>query len=124
MRRQGLNTLTALEPTASVRSYEREAGRTDPYRYQEAQTLRTGRSRHDQDGQKGRSIGPGWEFVHVAIDDHSRIAFARIIPNEKKRSATAFLTAALAYYASLDITVVRMMSDNGSCYRSFAFRRA
>lgn len=70
-----------------------------------------------------RTVGRGWEFVHVAIDDHSRIAFARVMPSERKRSAIAFLKAALAYYASLGITVERVMTDNGSCYRSFAFRR-
>jgi len=71
-----------------------------------------------------RNVGAGWEFVHVAIDDHSRIAFAKIMPSEKKRSATSFLRAALAYYASLGIKVERVMTDNGSCYKSFAFRRA
>jgi hypothetical protein len=43
----------------------------------------------------------GWEYVHVCIDDHSRIAFAKIMPSEKKRSAIAFLKAALSYYESL-----------------------
>src|SRR3954462_14347665 len=67
---------------------------------------------------------PGWEFVHVAIDDHSRVAMARIFPNEKKESAVAFLEAAVAYYRSLGITVSRVMTDNGSCYRSKAFLQA
>jgi transposase InsO family protein len=65
----------------------------------------------------------GWEYVHVCIDDHSRIAFAKVMPSEKKRSATAFLRAALTYYESLGIKVERVMTDNGSCYKSFAFRR-
>jgi transposase InsO family protein len=63
------------------------------------------------------------KYVHVAIDDHSGIAFAKIMGSERKRSATAFLKAALAYYESLGIKVERVMTDNGSCYRSFAFRR-
>jgi len=76
----------------------------------------------DRTGQSNNR-GVGWEFVHVAIDDHSRIAFAKIMPSEKKQSATAFLKAALAYYESLGIKVERVMTDNGSCYKSFAFRR-
>jgi transposase InsO family protein len=70
------------------------------------------------------SRGSGWEFVHVCIDDASRVAFSRILPDEKKESAVAFLKAAVAYYASLGVTVVRVMTDNGSCYRSTAFRKA
>jgi hypothetical protein len=52
----------------------------------------------------------------------SSVASAQIMPNEKKESAAAFLTAALAYYQSLGITVARVMTDNGSCYRAFDFR--
>ena len=62
--------------------------------------------------------------MHVCIDDHSRVAFADIMPNEKKRSAIAFLKAAVVYYASLGIKIERVMTDNGSCYKSFAFRKA
>src|SRR5258708_39716976 len=58
------------------------------------------------------------------MEDDSRGAFGRIMADEKKRRAIAFLSAALAYYASLGIKVERVMTDNGSCYRSFAFRRA
>jgi transposase InsO family protein len=70
----------------------------------------------------GRAWGAGWEYVHVCIDDASRIAFSQILPDEKKQSALAFLEAALAYYESLDVTVTRVMTDNGACYKSFAFR--
>ena len=70
----------------------------------------------------GKAWGMGWEYVHVAIDDASRIAFSQIHPDEKKESAIACLQAALAYYASLGVTVSRVMTDNGACYKSFAFR--
>jgi len=70
------------------------------------------------------SQGAGWEFVHVAIDDHSRIARAEIFPDQKKESAVAFLLATVAYFRSLGITVERVMTDNGSCYLSKAFARA
>src|SRR5690606_36668759 len=70
----------------------------------------------------GRGIG--WEFVHVAIDDASRVAFSQILPDERKESAVAFLKAAIAYYASLGISVTRVMTDNGSCYKAKAFAKA
>jgi transposase InsO family protein len=70
------------------------------------------------------SQSAGWEFVHVAIDAHSRIARAEIFPDQKKESAVAFLVATVAYFKSLGITVERVMTDNGSCYLSKAFARA
>jgi transposase InsO family protein len=68
--------------------------------------------------------GAGWECVHVCIDDHSRVSYAEIRPDEKRESAVAFLEAALASYAALGVTVQRVMTDNGSCYRSAAFRKS
>jgi len=68
--------------------------------------------------------GVGWEFVHVAIDDHSRLATAQIFPNEKCSSAIAFLEHAVDYYRFLGITVSRVMTDNGSCYRAKHFASA
>lgn len=62
--------------------------------------------------------------VHVCVDDHSRIAFSQILPDERKKSAKAFLKAAVAYYQSLGVTVERVMTDNGSCYRSKDFAKA
>src|ERR1700675_3737999 len=129
LRRLGLNRLSALEPAEPVRRYERERpgemihldikklGRIDGIGH------RITGDRRGQSNRRARGEGLGWEFVHVAIDDNSRIAFAKIMPNERKRSATAFLKAALAYYESLGIKVERVMTDTGSCYKSFAFRR-
>lgn len=71
-----------------------------------------------------RTIGRGWEFVHVAIDDNSRIAFSQIMPDEKQESAIAFLKAAGAYYRSLGIKIARVMTDNGSCYKARNFAKA
>src|SRR5258708_6814465 len=105
LKRLGLNKLKALDPVEPIRRFERIGHRI------------TG----DRTGQ-GNSRGIGWEFVHVCIDDASRLAFSQIMPNEKKESAVAFLKAALAYYHSLGIKVARVMTDNGSCYRSFDFR--
>ena len=76
------------------------------------------------DPRKGRTRGAGWDFVHVAIDDASRVAFARILPDERQESVVAFLAAALAFYKALGITVRRVMTDNGSGYVSKMFRKA
>jgi transposase InsO family protein len=130
LKRLGLHRMSALEPSEPVRRYEREKpgemihldikklGKIDGVGH------RITGDRRGQSNRRARGEGLGWEFVHVAIDDNSRIAFAKVMANEKKRSATAFLRAALAYYESLGVKVERVMTDNGSCYKSFAFRRA
>ena len=66
----------------------------------------------------------GWEYLHVCIDDASRIAYTDLLPNQKARSAIAHLKAALAYYRRLGVTVKRVMTDNGPCYTSHAFANA
>jgi transposase InsO family protein len=77
----------------------------------------------DRTGQSN-SRGVGWEYVHIAIDDASRVAVTGIYPDEKATSAIACLRKAVAYYQSLGITVTRVMTDNGSCYKSFVFAAA
>jgi transposase InsO family protein len=126
LRRLGLNRLCALEPAEPVRRYERDK----PGEMIHIDIKKLGRFNRighritgDRRGQSN-SRGVGWEYVHVAVDDHSRIAFAKIMPSEKKRSATTFLKAAIAYYEGLGIKVERVMTDNGSCYKSFAFRKS
>jgi transposase InsO family protein len=125
LKRLGLNRIAALEPAEPVRRYEREK----PGELIHIDIKKLGRfervgHRITGDRQQGESRGAGWEFVHVAIDDASRLAFSQILPDEKKGSAVVFLKAAVAYYASLGVTVARLMTDNGSCYRSAAFRKA
>jgi transposase InsO family protein len=126
LRRRGLNRMRDLEPAEPVRRYEREhpgdmihidikkLGRFDKIGH---------RITGDRTGQSN-SRGVGWEFVHVCIDDHSRVAFSQILPDEKAESAVSFLKAAVAYYKSLGVTVTRVMTDNGSCYKAFDFRDA
>lgn len=77
----------------------------------------------DRTGQSN-SRGVGWAFVHVGIDAHSRIAFSQILNDEKKESAIAFLKSAVDFYKNLGIDVERVMTDNGSCYKSKAFAKA
>jgi transposase InsO family protein len=126
LKRLGLNRIDALEPAVLVRRYERDK----PGEMIHIDIKKLGRFNRighritgDRKGQSN-SRGVGWEFVHVAVDDHSRVAFAKVMPSEKRRSAIMFLKAALAYYESLGVKVERVMTDNGSCYKSFAFRKA
>jgi len=126
LKRLGLNKLKALDPVQPIRRYQRQ----NPGEMIHIDIKKLGRFERvghritgDRTGQSN-SRGIGWEFVHVCIDDASRIAFSQIMPDEKKESAIAFLKAALAYYKSLGVTVARVMTDNGSCYRSFDFRDA
>jgi transposase InsO family protein len=67
----------------------------------------------------GRRVGDaGWEFVHVAIDDCTRLAYAEVLADEKATSAIAFLRRAITFFARHGITVERLLTDNGSAYRS------
>jgi transposase InsO family protein len=123
--RHGLNRWRDLEPAEPARRYERDSP-GEMIHLDIKKLGRFNRVGHRMTGDRtlprsGRGIG--WEYVHVCIDDHSRIAFADIRPDEKKESAIASLKAAIAYYASLGIAVDRVMTDNGSCYRSKAFNK-
>jgi transposase InsO family protein len=63
----------------------------------------------------------GYVYLHHAVDDHSRLAYSEILPDETKQSAAAFMTRALQHFAGRGITVARVLTDNGSCYRSRDF---
>jgi transposase InsO family protein len=126
LRRLGLNKLSALA-SEPVRRYEREK----PGELIHLDIKKLGkiagigrRIVGRRTGVVNRHLGIGWEFVHVCIDDASRIAFSRVMQDERKESAVAFLRAAVAYYESLGIKVERVMTDNGSCYRSKTFAKA
>ena len=126
LRRLGLNRLSTLEPAEPIRRYERK----HPGELIHIDIKKLGRFNRpghrvtgDRTGQSN-SRGVGWEFLHVCIDDHSRVAFSQIMPDEKKESAIAFLKDAIAYYKTLGVTVSRVMTDNGSCYKAFAFKDA
>lgn len=121
--RRGLNRWRDLVPPDPVIRYERQ--RPGEMIHMDIKKLgRFNRVGHritgDRHGQSS-ARGIGWEFVHVAIDDHSRIAFSQVLETEKKEQAIAFLKAAVAWYKRLGIKVERVMTDRGSCYRSKAF---
>ena len=127
LRRLGLNRLSSLEPAEPIRRYER-ATPGELIHIDIKKLGRIGSVGHRITGRRtgavNRHLGIGWEFVHVCIDDASRIAFSQVMKDERKSSAIAFLAAAVAHYASLGVKVERVMTDNGSCYRSRAFAQA
>ena len=127
LHRLGLNRLAALEPAEPIRRYERE--HPGELIHLDIKKLgRIGSVGHRITGRYPGAInrhhGIGWEFVHVCIDDASRIAFVQVMADQRKESAVAFLEAAVAYFAGLGVRVERVMTDNGSCYRSKMFRAA
>ena len=123
---QGINwRWRDLEPAVPVIRYERD--RPGEMIHIDIKKLgkfnRVGhRITNDRHGQSN-ARGVGWEFVHVCVDDHSRLAFSQVLESERKECAMAFLKAAVAWYKGLGITIERVMTDNGSCYRSKAFNK-
>ena len=121
----GLSSLSALEPLPPRPRYERET----PGELVHLDIKKLGRFNavgHRITGNKRQpniTRGVGFEFVHVAIDDHSRVATAAILPDEKKESAVAALLKTIADFGRLGIWIDRVMTDNGSCYRSKAFAK-
>lgn len=79
---------------------------------------------HGRASMPGRHRGDGYDFIHAAVDDRSRLAYAEILPDERKDTASAFMTRALGFFAERGITIERVLTDNGSCYRSHEFARA
>ena len=124
LRREGLGKLSRLEPPEPPNRYERrspgELIHVDVKKL--GRILKpghrvTGNRRSRQLTTGGLGIA-GWEFVHVAIDDHSRLAYAEVLRDERGVTAVGFLRRAIAFFASHGITVQRVMSDNGPAYRS------
>lgn len=124
---RGLSRLSALEPQPATRPRYERATPGEIIHIDIKKLARFRKIGHRITGDRTSHTnkrGVGWEFVHVAIDDHSRVATAQILPNERAPSAIAFLERAVDYYRSLGITVSRVMTDNGSCYRAKDFDRA
>jgi transposase InsO family protein len=86
--------------------------------------LGTRKSQNKQRRLNRRSGGLGWEFVHVAVDDATRLAYAEVLPDEQGATAAGFLRRAVAWFAQFGIAVERVLSDNGACYRSDALALA
>jgi transposase InsO family protein len=126
LQRLGLNKLKALEPAEPVRRYEREHP-GDLIHIDIKKLGRFDRVGHritgDRTGQSN-SRGIGWEYVHLAIDDHSRLAYSEIFPDEKRRSCLRFLCNALRFFRAHGVKVHRVMTDNGVSFRSHRYAKA
>jgi transposase InsO family protein len=126
LRRLGLGRLSQLEPKPPVVRYERAA----PGELIHIDIKSLGRIAgvgHRISGQHAghhRARGIGYEHLHVAIDDASRLAYTEVLPSLGKEDATGFLQRALAWYARLGVHTQRVMTDNGSAYRSKLFAQA
>ena len=124
LRRASLNRLDRLEPRPPVVRYERER----PGELVHLDTKKLGRippggglpaDRRESGYHKPGRIG--WDLVHVAVDDHSRLAYAEELPDEAPATTAAFLHRAVRFYAAHGITVERVLTDNGTAYRSSGF---
>jgi transposase InsO family protein len=127
LKRIGLGKLSRLDPLEPPNRYERRAAGELLHidvkklgRINGAGWRVTGnRASQNANRRARRRGGPGgWEFVHVCVDDATRLAYAEVLADEKATTAIAFLRRALAFYAAHGITVQRVMTDNGAAYRS------
>ena len=126
LRRIGLGKLSRLEPPEPANRYERKR----PGELIHVDVKKLGRivvPGHRVTGNRsvrGRGAGnrtfgyAGWEFCHVCVDDATRLAYVEVLADERGETAAGFLRRAVAWFRSMGITVERVMSDNGSCYRS------
>ena len=121
-RRAGLARLRSLAPPEPVVRYEHQ--RPGDLLHLDVKKLgRFRRPGHRIHGDRQRcSPDVGWEFVHIAIDDYSRVAYVEVLPNELGITTAAFLQRALAWFRRRGIRVRRILSDNGSPYVSKVFR--
>jgi transposase InsO family protein len=114
--RIGLGKLWRLEPLEPPNRYEK--ARPGELVHVDVKKLgRIGRPGHRVNGdRRTRSRGIGWEYVHVAIDDATRLVYVEVLEDEKAVTAVGFLRRAVAHFASFGIQVERLMTDNGSAY--------
>jgi len=120
----GWGRLPPMEPPPPVVRYERQR----PGEMLHLDTKKLGRIEkvgHRITGDpRDHSRGAGWEVLHLAIDDHSRLAYTEVLPDERKLTTTDFLERALAWFAAHGVCVERVMTDNGVAYRSKPFAAA
>lgn len=122
LRRIGLGKLSRLEPLEPANRYERSR----PGELIHIDVKKLGRigkngAGHRVTGNRGkgrRSRGAGWEFVHVCVDDATRLAYVEVLGDEKARTCVGFLRRAVAFYRAHGVKVERLMTDNGGAYRS------
>ena len=125
LRREGLGRLARIDPPEPVRRYQRE--RPGELIHLDIKKL----GRFDQPGHRVtgtrvgcRNRGAGWDFVHVAVDDATRLAYVEVLGDERRDTTTGFLLRALRWFRAQGIRTERVMTDNGSAYRSGRFAKA
>jgi len=124
LKRAGLSRLSDLRPVEPIQRYEHEAP-GDLVHIDIKKLGRFDKIGHRITGDKRRQVhGAGWDFVFVAVDDHSRVAFTQIHPDETKHSAESFLRATVRHFESLRVPIQRVITDNGKCFHSALFAGA
>ena len=118
--RAGMSKLSDLDPKEPVRRYE-HAAPGDMLHIDIKKLGRIERPGHRVTGDRRSRSDAGWEFLFVAVDDHARVGFTGIHADERAPNAVAFLRDAVAYYASLGVTIRRLLTDNGGAFHSKAF---
>lgn len=136
LRRIGLGKLSRLEPPEPPNRYERRrAGELIHVDVKKLGRISAKGAGHRVTGIRGPSVDrrtvdgkqrkvTGWEFVHVCVDDATRLAYAEVLSDERGDTAAGFLRRAVAWFSSMGIAVERVMSDNGACYISAAHGEA
>ena len=125
LRRSGLGRLSQLDAKPAIVRYERQnPGELIHLDIKKLGRFNTVGHRITGDRRKGVSRGAGFDFLHVAIDDASRLAFTEVLPSEGQTDTTAFLERALAWFSKCGVLAQRVMTDNGSAYRSKRFADA
>lgn len=119
----GVNKLPPVEDAPPKRRYERQTP-GEILHLDTKKLARFDRPGHRVTGDVSQfSRAPGYHALHVAIDDHSRVGFSLILPDETAKSAITFTLAALRYYRALGVKITGLMTDNGSAYRSKKFAK-
>jgi transposase InsO family protein len=119
--RAGLGKLKALEEPEPVVRYEHE--RAGDLLHLDIKRLgKIARVGHRIHGDRTTRVrGIGWEYVHVAIDDYSRVAYVEVLPNQNGDTTAAFLRRAIAWFKQEGVKILRILTDNGSAYRAKVF---
>lgn len=125
LRQAGLGRLSSLEPKEPPRRYQRDR----PGELIHLDIKKLGRferpgHRATRDRRAGRNRGAGWDFIHVAIDDATRLAYVEVLPDERRGTAAGFLIRALRWFRARGVRAERIMTDNGSAYVSKLFAKA
>jgi transposase InsO family protein len=123
--RIGLGKRSRLQPAEPPNRYERKRpGELIHVDVKKLVRIKRGAGHRVTGKRTHQAKGAGWEFVHVCVDDATRLAYVEVLANEQGGTAAGFLRRATRWFASMGIAVERVMSDNGPCYRSLAHAEA